>query len=76
MRTNYRVGLIKKLEQMEKRMRLRALKMALDAGSNGAHLDSAMSCMEIFAVLYGSVLRFDVSNPAWIASKLPIQSSI
>ena len=53
------------LEQMARRMRLRALKMALDAGNNGAHLGSAMSCMEIFAALYGSVLRFDPANPGW-----------
>lgn len=56
---------IRKLEEMAKRMRLRALKMALDAGNNGAHLGSAMSCMEIFAVLYGGVLRFDPANPEW-----------
>lgn len=46
-------------------MRLRALKMALDAGEHGAHLGPAMSCMEIFAALYGQILRFDPSNPRW-----------
>lgn len=54
-----------RLRHMAKRMRLRALKMALGAGNNGAHLGPAMSCMEIFAVLYGSVLRFDVATPDW-----------
>ena len=56
---------IRDLEQMAKRMRLRALKMALDAGNNGAHLGPAMSCVEIFAVLYRSVMRFDIFNPEW-----------
>lgn len=54
-----------RLEQMAKRMRLRALRMALNAGSNGAHLGPAMSCMEIFAALYGYVMRFDISKPEW-----------
>ena len=53
------------IKQMAKRMRLKALKMALDAGNNGAHLGPAMSCMEIFAVLYSGVLRFRQSEPTW-----------
>ena len=56
---------INRLERMAKRMRLRALKMALDAGNNGAHLGPAMSCMEILAVLYGDVMRFNTADPEW-----------
>lgn len=60
-----KADLAERLRQMAKRMRLRALKMALDAGKNGAHIGPAMSCMEIFSVLYGNVMNFDVSNPYW-----------
>ena len=54
-----------RLEEMAKRMRLRALRMALSAGENGAHLGPALSCIEIFSVLYGTIMKFDVVNPNW-----------
>lgn len=53
-----------RLTAMARRMRLRALAMALTAGRNGAHIGPAMSSMEIMAVLYGHVLRIDSDNPA------------
>ena len=46
-------------------MRKRALKMALDCGNNGSHLGGGLSAIEIFAALYGGVLRYDVKNPVW-----------
>jgi len=45
------------LKKMAWRMRCRALKMALDAGPNGAHLGPAFSMMEITAVLFQSIIR-------------------
>jgi transketolase len=56
---------VKRIENMAQRMRVNALSMALGAGRNGAHLGPAMSCMEILAVLYGDVLRYDTQNPEW-----------
>jgi len=56
---------IKHIEDMARRMRINALDMALGAGRNGAHLGPAMSCMEIFSVLYSEVLRYDCRNPEW-----------
>jgi len=56
---------VKRIEDMAKKMRVNALNMALGAGRNGAHLGPAMSCMEIFAVLYGDVLRYDIQKPDW-----------
>lgn len=50
-------------KQLAKRMRLRALEMAYASGKNGAHLGGGLSAIEIFASLYGSVMKFDVSNP-------------
>ena len=54
---------ILRLTEMSKRMRLDALDMALASGNNGSHLGGSLSCIEILAVLYGEVLRFDVDNP-------------
>lgn len=48
-----------------KRMRLHAMDMALAAGSRGAHISGSLSCMEIYAVLYGAILRYDLDNPLW-----------
>ena len=53
------------IEEMARRMRINALKMALNAGHNGAHLGPAMSCMEIFAVLYSGILQYDINKPEW-----------
>ena len=52
-----------RLTEMAKRIRLDALDMALAAGSGGSHVGGSLSCVEILAVLYGEVLRFDVKNP-------------
>lgn len=52
-----------RLTELAKRMRLDALDMALAAGSGGSHVGGSLSCIEILAVLYGEVLRFDVKNP-------------
>lgn len=61
----YTSNRIQNIEAMAKRMRLAALDMALAAGKGGAHLGGGLSCIEIFAVLYGGVLRFDARNPCW-----------
>jgi transketolase len=46
-------------------MRRYALQMSLAAGPAGAHLGGGLSMMEITAVLYFGVLRYDVQNPQW-----------
>lgn len=51
------------LTEMSLRIRLDALDMALASGNNGSHLGGSLSCVEIMSVLYGEVLRFDVSDP-------------
>lgn len=56
---------IAKLESMARRMRFRALEMAHFAGDHGAHLGGSLSSIEIFAVLYGEILKYDVNNPYW-----------
>lgn len=51
------------VRQMAIRMRNRSLRMALDADRKGSHLGAALSVIEIFAALYGQVLRYDVNDP-------------
>lgn len=46
-------------------MRLHAMDMALAAGSRGAHVSGSLSCMEIYAVLYGAIMDYDANNPLW-----------
>ena len=48
-----------------KRMRLHAMDMALAAGSRGAHVSGSLSCIEIYAVLYGTILNYDLDDPLW-----------
>lgn len=48
-----------------KRMRLHAMDMALAAGERGAHVSGSLSCIEIYAVLYGVILNYDIANPLW-----------
>ncbi|MDR2642647.1 MAG: transketolase [Planctomycetaceae bacterium] len=56
---------LEKLKSMAKNIRRRILDMAYNAGSSGAHLGGALSIVELLAVLYGSVLRYDPKNPDW-----------
>lgn len=54
---------IDELRAMSKRMKLAALEMIRAAGPKGAHVGGGFSCMEIMAVLYGSVLRISPEAP-------------
>ena len=58
-----REQIIKKIEQMSKRMRKNALRMALEAGANSSHFGSGLSIIEITATLYGAIMRYDRNNP-------------
>lgn len=53
------------IKAMCKRMRLHAMDMALAAGNRGAHVSGSLSCMEIYAVLYGAILNYDIDNLLW-----------
>lgn len=50
---------------ISKNMRLNILKLANRAGDKGAHIGSSLSIVEILAVLYGSILKYDPSDPFW-----------
>lgn len=66
---------IDKVYSLSKNIRRKCLEMALSAGSAGSHVGGSFSCIEILAVLYGAVMRYDTSNPTkresdhFIASK-------
>ncbi len=49
--------------QLAAQFRARAIEMSHQA--KAAHLASALSCIDIVAVLYNSVLRVDPTNPKW-----------
>lgn len=53
----------KRISALAHTLRLRALRMAYDCGNNGSHLGGGLSTIEIFAVLYGGILRFDANKP-------------
>ncbi len=57
--------IIKQIEEISFRMRLKALKMAFYAGVKGAHLGGGLSLIEIMAVLYKGILKVDSKNPEW-----------
>lgn len=56
---------IDELKMLCKRMRLTEMDMALASGKRGAHVSGSLSCVEIYAVLYGVIMNYDSSNPLW-----------
>ena len=50
------------LKELSKKLRLSCLEMAYRSGKNGSHLGAGLSSVEIFAALYGRVLRYDINN--------------
>lgn len=62
---NRRILSEEEIKALCKRMRLHAMDMALAAGNRGAHISGSLSCIEIYAVLYGAILNYDIDNPLW-----------
>lgn len=62
---NRRILSEEEIKAMCKRMRLHAMDMALAAGNRGAHVSGSLSCIEIYAVLYGAILNYDIDNLQW-----------
>lgn len=57
---------MEKTEAMAQNMRRDMLDMALACGGS-VHLGGALSCVDILAVLYGSILRYRANDPRWEA---------
>ena len=56
---------IKKIKDMAKRMRKKALDMALTAGASSSHFGGGLSIVDITATLYGAIMKLDPKNPKW-----------
>ena len=53
------------IERFAYRMRKHALRMSYAAGAHAVHFGAGMSMIDILAVLYSKVLRYDVLQPEW-----------
>ena len=60
---NSRDNKIKKIQEMAKRMRKKALDMALNAGAGSSHFGGGLSIIDITATLYGAIMNLDPKNP-------------
>jgi len=52
----------KNLSDLAKKLRIKSLKMANKVGRKGAHLGGGLSTVEIFAVLYGGIIKHDANS--------------
>ncbi len=53
----------KDLIELSKRIRRNILELTFNAGSEGSHIGGALSASDILSVLYGRILKYDISNP-------------
>jgi len=51
------------LINMSRTLRLRILELTYGVTKSGAHVGGGLSCVEILATLYGSILKYDINNP-------------
>ena len=54
----------KEIFDLALKIRQNVLDMTFNSGPNGGHLGGSLSCADILAVLYGSILKVDSHNPA------------
>lgn len=62
MRTNEKAQIIETCEAASLAMRKNILRMTYRSGSVGAHIGGSLSMVEIMAVLYLAILRYDLSD--------------
>lgn len=51
------------LKELSQKLRLRILELTFGVNKSGAHVGGGLSCVEILATLYGSILKFEINNP-------------
>lgn len=56
---------ISRLKNLARNMRKDALDMALAAGNEASHFGAGFSIIDILAVLYGKVMKYNIQNPQW-----------
>lgn len=52
------------ITDFSKRIKLKIIETAHDAGNQGVHIGGALSCADILAVLYGGVMKYNTANPS------------
>lgn len=52
-----------RIADFSKRIKVKIIETAHDAGNQGVHIGGALSCSDILAVLYGGVMKYDSSKP-------------
>ena len=62
-KSNERMDNRTQLTALANKLRKRSLNMAHNAGKNGAHLGGGLSLVEVFATLFGAILKIDPKNP-------------
>ena len=55
---------IEKITDFSKRIKLKIIETAHDAGNQGVHIGGALSCADILAVLYGGVMKYNTASPS------------
>jgi transketolase len=61
----YKMSKSKSLQKICTNLRLRILDITHRTGHKGAHVGGALSIVELLAVLYLDVLKFDIARPHW-----------
>lgn len=51
------------LKIVSQKIKLKIIETAHDAGNQGVHIGGALSMVDILAVLYGDIMKYDVNNP-------------
>lgn len=57
------LDLIETCKRIASQMRVDALQMTKNTGNTGAHIGGALSMIEIMAVLYNVVMKYDIKDP-------------
>lgn len=52
-----------RIKDFSKKIKLKIIETAHDAGNQGVHIGGALSMADILAVLYGDIMKYDVQNP-------------
>ena len=56
---------VKEIKSAAQNMRKDILRLAFNAGKQGAHIGPSLSVVELVAVLYGRILKYRIGDPTW-----------
>lgn len=61
----YQEEVIERCKKAASEIRKDILKMTLGTGNTGAHIGGGLSMVEIMAVLYAGIMKYDTQSPGW-----------